>query len=161
MSQVYLKLFPTPETRPRQREVLIEIYRKGEITEALRAFKEIYLEVVDQLIDHLKSRESEDSSFSKPLQSTSRSGDAGARTRDLAEKSCLLSARVQAHRLSSVLAQHEGVPRAMDHHSSGCLPAEKFPYLHLIVRGEALCSRPTGSTALTARASYCTRPVLR
>src|SRR6266446_10737690 len=38
-----------------------------------------------------------------------------------------LSARVQAHRLSSVLALHEGVPRAMDHHSSGCLPAEKFP----------------------------------
>jgi DNA-binding GntR family transcriptional regulator len=59
---VYLKLFPTPETRPRQREVLIEIYRKGEITEALLAFKKIYLEVVDQLIDHLKSQESDDSS---------------------------------------------------------------------------------------------------
>jgi DNA-binding GntR family transcriptional regulator len=52
---VYLKLFPTPETRPRRREVLIEIYRRGEITEALRAFKKIYLEVVDQLVDHLKS----------------------------------------------------------------------------------------------------------
>jgi hypothetical protein len=52
---LYLKVFPTPDTRPRQREVLIEIYRKGEITEALRAFKKIYLEVVDQLIDHLKS----------------------------------------------------------------------------------------------------------
>jgi hypothetical protein len=51
----YLKLFPTPETRPRQREILIEIYRKGEITEALRAFKKIYLEVVDQLIDHSHS----------------------------------------------------------------------------------------------------------
>jgi hypothetical protein len=25
------------------------------------------------------------------------------------------------------LQPHEGVPRAMDHHSSGCLPAEKFP----------------------------------
>jgi hypothetical protein len=36
-------------------------------------------------------------------------------------------AKVQAHRLSSVLALHEGVPRAMDHHSSGCLPVEKFP----------------------------------
>src|SRR6266446_4921846 len=36
-------------------------------------------------------------------------------------------ARVQAHRLSSVLAVHEGVPRAMDHHSSGCLPVRKFP----------------------------------
>src|SRR5215469_5225735 len=36
-------------------------------------------------------------------------------------------ARVQAHRSSSVLALQEGVPRAMDHHSSGCLPMEKFP----------------------------------
>src|SRR6516165_12717054 len=36
-------------------------------------------------------------------------------------------ARVQAHRLSFVLALHERVPRAMDHRSSGCLPAEKFP----------------------------------
>jgi DNA-binding GntR family transcriptional regulator len=35
-----LKLFP-PETRPRQREVLIELYRKGKITEAFRAFKKI------------------------------------------------------------------------------------------------------------------------
>jgi DNA-binding GntR family transcriptional regulator len=41
-----LKLFP-PETRPRQQEVLIEIYRKGRIAEAFRAFKKIYLEVVD------------------------------------------------------------------------------------------------------------------
>jgi DNA-binding GntR family transcriptional regulator len=59
---LYLKLFPTPETRPRQREVLIEIYRRGEITEALLAFKKINLEVVDQLMDHLKSQESDDSS---------------------------------------------------------------------------------------------------
>src|SRR5215469_7918528 len=36
-------------------------------------------------------------------------------------------ARVQAHRSSSVLALQEGVSRAVDHHSSGCLPAEKFP----------------------------------
>ena len=32
---------------------------------ALWAFKKIYLEVVDQLVDHLKSRESEDSSSLK------------------------------------------------------------------------------------------------
>jgi DNA-binding GntR family transcriptional regulator len=51
-----LKLFP-PETRPRQREVLIEIYRKGKITEALLAFKKIYLKIVDQLIDHLERPE--------------------------------------------------------------------------------------------------------
>ena len=56
-----LKLFP-PETRPRQREVLIEIYRKGKVTEAYRAFKEIYLEISDQLIDHLKSAETTHSS---------------------------------------------------------------------------------------------------
>jgi len=35
--------------------MLIEMYRKGKIAEAFRAFKEIYLEVVDQIIDHLKS----------------------------------------------------------------------------------------------------------
>jgi DNA-binding GntR family transcriptional regulator len=51
-----LKLFP-PETRPRQREVLIELYRKGKIAEAFRAFKEIYLEIVDEVIDHLKSQD--------------------------------------------------------------------------------------------------------
>jgi hypothetical protein len=26
-----------------------------------------------------------------------------------------------------VLVLHEGVPKAMDHHSSGCLPGAKFP----------------------------------
>jgi hypothetical protein len=56
-----LKLFP-PEARPRQREALIEIYRKGKIGEAFRAFKKIYLVAVDQLIDHFKSREAGDSS---------------------------------------------------------------------------------------------------
>jgi DNA-binding GntR family transcriptional regulator len=52
-----MKLFPTPESRPRQREVLIEIYRKGKVADAFRTFKKIYLEVVDQIIDHLKSEE--------------------------------------------------------------------------------------------------------
>jgi DNA-binding GntR family transcriptional regulator len=50
---VLMKLFP-PETRPRQREVLIEIFRRGKIAEAFRAFKKIYLEIVDAVIDHLK-----------------------------------------------------------------------------------------------------------
>jgi hypothetical protein len=36
-------------------------------------------------------------------------------------------ARVQAHRFSSLLALHEGGSHEVDHHSSGCLPAEKFP----------------------------------
>jgi len=53
---LYLKVFPTPEARPRQRETLIELYRGGKITEAFRAFRKIYLEVVDQLIDNLKIR---------------------------------------------------------------------------------------------------------
>ena len=47
----------SPETRPRQREVLIEMYRKGKIAEAFRAFKKIYLEIVDVVIDHLKGQE--------------------------------------------------------------------------------------------------------
>jgi DNA-binding GntR family transcriptional regulator len=51
-----LKLFPS-ETRPRQRELLIEMYRKGKIVEAFRAFKKIYLEIVDEVIDHLKGQE--------------------------------------------------------------------------------------------------------
>ena len=50
-----LKLFP-PETRPRQQEVLIEVYRKGKVDGAFRAFKKIYLGVVDQLIIILKAR---------------------------------------------------------------------------------------------------------
>jgi DNA-binding GntR family transcriptional regulator len=53
---LFLKLFP-PETRPRQREVLIEIYRKGKLTEAFRAFGEIYLEILYEAVDHLKSEE--------------------------------------------------------------------------------------------------------
>jgi hypothetical protein len=55
-----MKVFP-PETRPRQQEVLIEIYRKGKITEAFRAFKRIYLEIIDVAMDHLKSQEAGDS----------------------------------------------------------------------------------------------------
>jgi len=55
-----MELLP-PETRPHQREVLIEIYRKGKITEAFRAFRKMYLEIVDEVIDHLKSQETGDS----------------------------------------------------------------------------------------------------
>ena len=54
-----LKLFP-PETRPRQREVLIEIYRKGKIAEAFRAFKKIHLEIVDAVVDHFERHEAGD-----------------------------------------------------------------------------------------------------
>ena len=53
-----LKVFPDPATRPRQREVLIELYRKGNVDEALRAFKKIYLDMIRQVVDHLQSLES-------------------------------------------------------------------------------------------------------
>jgi DNA-binding GntR family transcriptional regulator len=56
----FLKVFPTPESRPRQRETLIEIYRKGKIVEAFQAFKKIYLTVVNGLIDHLNSHEADE-----------------------------------------------------------------------------------------------------
>jgi DNA-binding GntR family transcriptional regulator len=58
----FLKIFPTTETRPRQRETLIEIYRKGKVAEAFQAFKKIYVQVVDQFIDRLHSDERGESS---------------------------------------------------------------------------------------------------
>ena len=53
---LFLKLFPNPAARPRQREVLIDFYRKGKVDEAVRAFKKNYFEVVHQMIDHLETR---------------------------------------------------------------------------------------------------------
>jgi DNA-binding GntR family transcriptional regulator len=53
-----LKLFPDPATRPRLREILIELYQKGKVDEALRAFKKIYLGVTQQVIDHLRAQAS-------------------------------------------------------------------------------------------------------
>jgi DNA-binding GntR family transcriptional regulator len=55
---LFLKIFPDPATRPRHREALIELYRKGKIDEALRAFKKIYLEGIHLAVDHLKRLES-------------------------------------------------------------------------------------------------------
>ena len=52
-----LKLFPTA----RPSEILIEIYRKGKIAEAFQAFKRVYLAMVDEVKDHLKSQGSDDS----------------------------------------------------------------------------------------------------
>ena len=57
-----LKLFPDPATRPRQREVLIEFLRKGEVDDAVRVFKKIYLEVVHRIIEHLRGLESANAS---------------------------------------------------------------------------------------------------
>jgi DNA-binding GntR family transcriptional regulator len=50
-----LRLFPNPTTRPQQREVLIEYYRKGNVDEAIGAFKRPYFEVVRQIIDYLEA----------------------------------------------------------------------------------------------------------
>jgi DNA-binding GntR family transcriptional regulator len=58
---LFQKVFPDSATRPRQREVLIEFLRKGEVDEAVRAFKKLYLEVVHQIIDHLETAESANS----------------------------------------------------------------------------------------------------
>jgi DNA-binding GntR family transcriptional regulator len=52
-----LKLFPDPATRPRQREALIEFLRKGEVDEAVRAFKKLYSQIVRRIIDHLESED--------------------------------------------------------------------------------------------------------
>jgi DNA-binding GntR family transcriptional regulator len=56
-----LKLFPDPAKRPRQREVLIEFLRKGEVDEAVRAFKKLYLEIVHRIIERLEDKESANS----------------------------------------------------------------------------------------------------
>jgi hypothetical protein len=52
-----LELFPNPAIRPQQREVLIEFLRKGEVDEAVRAFKKLYLEVVHRITEHLKTED--------------------------------------------------------------------------------------------------------
>src|SRR6516165_7513303 len=54
---LFVKLFPEPANRPRQREVFIEFCRKGEVDEAVRAIKKIYLEVVHRIIDHLNTED--------------------------------------------------------------------------------------------------------
>ena len=56
-----LKLFPDPATRPRQREALVEFFRKGEVDEAVRAFKKLYLEIVHRIIERLEDKESANS----------------------------------------------------------------------------------------------------
>ena len=52
-----LKLFPDPAKRPRQREALIQFLRKGEVDEAVRAFKKLYSQIVRRIIDHLESED--------------------------------------------------------------------------------------------------------
>ena len=58
-----LKHFPTA----RPAEILMEIYRKGKIAESFQAFKKIYLEILGEVIDQLKSQEAGDSSRRRPF----------------------------------------------------------------------------------------------
>jgi DNA-binding GntR family transcriptional regulator len=55
---VFLKLLPHPAARPRLREILIELFRKGKVDEALRAFKKAYLDLTHQMIDYLRAQDS-------------------------------------------------------------------------------------------------------
>jgi hypothetical protein len=52
-----VQLHPTPESRSRQHEVLIEIYRQGRIGEALKTFKKLNLETINYLIDHIAKKQ--------------------------------------------------------------------------------------------------------
>jgi DNA-binding GntR family transcriptional regulator len=49
-----IRLFPNPAGRSRQQEVFLEIYRQGKVAQAVRAFRKVYLAVVDQVINHLE-----------------------------------------------------------------------------------------------------------
>jgi DNA-binding GntR family transcriptional regulator len=58
---LYVEVFPTVESRPRQWETLIQIYRQGKVAEAFQAFKKLYLEIVHEVIDHLRLKQTGDS----------------------------------------------------------------------------------------------------
>ena len=81
---LFLKLFPTLESRPRQQEVLIEIYRKGKIDEAVRTFRKIYLGIVDQFVDYLNTGDGRPPMLKRPSKKTSRDmADKAKRNRGL------------------------------------------------------------------------------
>jgi DNA-binding GntR family transcriptional regulator len=52
---LFIRLFPNPEKRPRHREIFLEHYRKGKITEAVRAFRKEYWKQTRSVIDHVSS----------------------------------------------------------------------------------------------------------
>jgi Bacterial regulatory proteins, gntR family len=66
-----LKHFPTA----RPAEILVEIYRKGKIAESFQAFKKIYLEILDEVIDQLKRQEAGDSSRRRRFEHSSQTPD--------------------------------------------------------------------------------------
>jgi DNA-binding GntR family transcriptional regulator len=52
---LFIRLFPDPEKRPRHREIFLERYRKGKVTEAVRAFRKEYWKQTRSVIDHVSS----------------------------------------------------------------------------------------------------------
>jgi DNA-binding GntR family transcriptional regulator len=52
---LFIRLFPDPEKRPRHRETFLEHYRKGKVTEAVRAFRKEYWKQIRSVIDHISS----------------------------------------------------------------------------------------------------------
>ena len=53
---LFVHLFPDSGKRPQLREVFLSFYRKGKVTEAVRAFRKVYLKQVYLVIDHLRSQ---------------------------------------------------------------------------------------------------------
>ena len=52
---LFIRLFPDPEKRPRQRELFLGHYRKGKVAEAVRAFRKEYLKQIHSEIGHLSN----------------------------------------------------------------------------------------------------------
>jgi DNA-binding GntR family transcriptional regulator len=54
---LFVHLFPDPEKRPQHREFFLSLYRKGKVTEAVRAFRKVYLKQIQTVIQHLRASE--------------------------------------------------------------------------------------------------------
>jgi len=52
---LFIRLFPDPEKRPRQRELFLGHYRKGKVAEAVRAFRKEYFKQIRSVIGHLSN----------------------------------------------------------------------------------------------------------
>jgi hypothetical protein len=66
---LFIRLFPDPEKRPRHRENFLEHYRKGKVTEAVRAFRKEYWKQTRSVIDHLSSSNGSAPGFRFPQES--------------------------------------------------------------------------------------------
>jgi DNA-binding GntR family transcriptional regulator len=67
---VVLKILPDMAARPRLREMLIELFRKGKVDEAVREFKKTYLNLTHQVIDYLRAQDS-----AEPVEQSRTNGD--------------------------------------------------------------------------------------